>query len=62
MQTSRFTTAKKVPRKFLGKFAKFSGHNLNGFEVIQLFNEGRPQYPISKLPQQTFCELSKRFG
>ena len=25
---------------FIGKVDKFGGHNLNGFEVIQLFSEG----------------------
>ena len=43
-----------VPRKFLGKYAKFSGHNLNGFEVIQLFSEGG-------LKSQSLSCLSKRF-
>ena len=31
---------KNVPRKTLGKFAKFGDPNLKGFEVIQLFSEG----------------------
>ena len=29
------------PRKFLGNGAKFGGHSLNGFEVIQHFSEDR---------------------
>ena len=44
--TSRFTTTVKCSQIIFGKFAKFSGHNLNGFEVIQLFSERRPQQLI----------------
>ena len=37
-QTSRWL--KNVPRNVLGKFAKFGGHSLNGFEVIQFSRDG----------------------
>ena len=33
----------------VGKVAKFCGHGLNSFEVIQLCREGRPQKPVSGL-------------
>ena len=29
-----------IDKPFIGKVDKFGGHNLNGFEVIQLFSEG----------------------
>ena len=33
----------------VGKVAKFCGHGLNSFEVIQLCREGRPQKPVPGL-------------
>ena len=40
---------KNVPRNILGKFDKFGGPNLNGFEVIQLFSDkGLKRFPRSE--------------
>ena len=33
--------SRNVPRDILAEVAKFGGHSLNGFEVIQIFIEGR---------------------